>query len=162
MFGSKAKIMTRPSVDSFGKSILGLGKPTCHPDMDQLHADVSSAAAEIFAASVALNEFLHLAYVTDEMGLYFPKPIPLAVDNTTAIHFSKGSTRRSKLRHIDARQEWVCALRDENIVKLVKVDTKENLADLNSKFLDVPTFEKLRGRIMTPRAIPELTAAASA
>ena len=33
--------------------------------MKQLHADVSSAAAEIFAASVALNEFLHLAYVTD-------------------------------------------------------------------------------------------------
>ena len=40
--------------------------------------------------------------------------------------------------------------------------TLENLADLNSKFLDVPTFEKLRGRIMTARAIPELTAAASA
>ena len=66
------------------------------------------------------------------------------------------------MRHIDARQEWVCALRDESIVKLIKVDTKENLADLNSKFLDVPTFERLRGRIMTARAIPELTAAASA
>ena len=110
----------------------------------------------------ALNEFLHLAYVTDEMGFEFPQPIELQVDSSTAIHFSKGSTRRSKLRHIDARQEWVCALRDESIVKLVKVDTKENLADLNSKFLDVPTFEKLRGRIMTARAIPELSEVAAA
>ena len=156
MFGSKSKVMQRPTLDSFGKSYRGLDKPTCHPKMAQLHADVSSAAAEIFAASVALNEFLHLAYVTDEMGFDFPRPILLQVDNSTAIHFSKGSTRRSKLRHIDARQEWVCALRDEGIVKLVKVDTKENLADLNSKFLDVPTFEKLRGRIMVARAIPEL------
>ena len=130
--------------------------------MTQLHADVSSAAAEIFAASIALNEFLHLAYVTAEMGFDFPQPIELQVDNSTAIHFSKGSTRRSKLRHIDARQEWVNALRDEAIVKFVKVDTKENLADLNSKFLDVPTFEKLRGRIMTARAIPELSEAAAA
>jgi hypothetical protein len=162
MFGSKSKLMTRPSLDSFGKSIRGLDKPTCHPKMKQLHADVSSAAAEIFAVSIALNEFLHLAYVTDEMGFFFPRPIELQVDNSTAIHFSKGSTRRSKLRHIDARQEWVCALRDESIVKLVKVDTKENLADLNSKFLDVPTFEKLRGRIMTARAIPELSEVAAA
>jgi len=96
------------------------------------------------------------------MGFDFPRPILLQVDNSTAIHFSKGSTRRSKLRHIDARQEWVCALRDEKIAKLIKVDTKENLADLNSKFLDVPTFEKLRGRIMVARAIPELRSAAKA
>ena len=96
------------------------------------------------------------------MGFDFPQPIELQVDNSTAIHFAKGSTRRSKLRHIDARQEWVNALRDEAIVKFVKVDTKENLADLNSKFLDVPTFEKLRGRIMTARAIPGLSEAAAA
>ena len=162
MFGSKSKVMTRPTLDSCGKSYRGLDKPTCHPSMTQLHADVSSAAAEIFAASIALNEFLHLAYVTAEMGFDFPQPIELQVDNSTAIHFSKGSTRRSKLRHIDARQEWVNALRDEAIVKFVKVDTKENLADLNSKFLDVPTFEKLRGRIMTAQAIPELSEAAAA
>ena len=96
------------------------------------------------------------------MGFEFPQPIELQVDNSTAIHFSKGSTRRSKLRHIDAHQEWVCALCDESIVKLVKVDIKENLADLNSKFLDVPTFEKLCGRIMTARAIPELSGVAAA
>ena len=65
-------------------------------------------------------------------------------------------------RPVPACAAPVNALRDEAIVKFVKVDTKENLADLNSKFLDVPTFEKLRGRIMTARAIPELSEAAAA
>ena len=161
MFGSKAKIMTRPSVDSFGKSISGLGKPTCHPDMDQLHADVSSAAAEIFAASVALNELLHLGYVTSELGLAYPQPILLEVDNATAITFSKDQVRRSKLRHIDCRQAWVEALRDERIVKLIKVDTTENLADLNSKLLNVVRFEYLVNKIMVRKELPTPKAAAS-
>jgi len=65
-------------------------------------------------------------------------------------------TKRSKLRHIDARQAWVEALRDQTIVELVKVDTKSNIADLNSKLLDQVTFERLRERIMFKHALPEL------
>ena len=56
---------------------------------------------------MALNEFLHLSYVTDKMGFEFPIPLTLEVDNQTAIHVSKGSTKRSKIKHIDARQSWV-------------------------------------------------------
>ena len=51
--------------------------------MPELHTDISSAAAEIFAASVALNELLHLGYVTPELGLSLPQPIMLEVDNAT-------------------------------------------------------------------------------
>jgi hypothetical protein len=65
-------------------------------------------------------------------------------------------TKRSKLRHIDARQAWVEALRDQTIVELVKVDTKSNIADLNSKLLDQVTFERLRECIMFKHALPEL------
>lgn len=48
------------------------------------------------------------------------------------------------------------ALRDQTIVELVKVDTKSNIADLNSKLLDQVTFERLRERIMFKHALPEL------
>ena len=34
-----------------------------------IHADVSSAAAEIYAAGNATLDFMHLSYVADEMGL---------------------------------------------------------------------------------------------
>ena len=74
-----------------------------------------SAAAEIFAASVALNKLLHLGYVTSELGLSYPQPIMLEVDNATAITFLKDQVRRSKLRHLDCRQAWVEALRDERM-----------------------------------------------
>ena len=155
-WGSKTtKVSMGADLDSIGRSHRGLDAPTCHPDMLDLHADVSSAAAEIFAASVALNEFLHLGYVSDELGMSFPRPIELEVDNQTAIMFSKDTVRRSKLRHIDSRQSWVEALRDNRIVEFVKVHTDENLADMNSKLLGAPRFLYLRDKIMVSRNIPE-------
>ena len=77
----------------------------------------------------------HLPYMTDEMAFKFPIPLTLEVDNQTAIHFSKGSTKHSKMKHIDARQSWVEALCDDTIMKFDWVPTTENLADLNSSFL---------------------------
>ena len=73
-----------------------------------------------------------MGYAASELSLNYPQLIMLEVDNATATTFSKDQVRRSKLRHIDLRQAWVEALRDEHIVKLVKVDTSENLADLNT------------------------------
>ena len=42
--------------------------PTCHSKLKGLHPDMSSGAAEIYAASVALTEVMHLSYIVDEMG----------------------------------------------------------------------------------------------
>ena len=78
-----------------GVSHQGLNKPTCHADVSELHAEITSAA---------LNEPLHLGYVTSKLGLGYPQPIMLEVDNATAITFSKDQVRRLKLRYIDCRQ----------------------------------------------------------
>ena len=120
-----------------------------HPDISEAHADTSSGAAEIYAASNATNEIVHLSYVSDELGLPFPQPAILKVDNTTAEAFMKNSVTRSKLKHIDVRQDWVHTLRDKNIVKPEHVDTKLNLADMFTKILPPQDFIRLRDMIMT-------------
>ena len=130
------------------------GAPKCHEQVSNLHPDVSSAAAEIYAASIALNECLYLSYMVDEMGQPMDLPIDIQVDNTTAIAFSKDRINRSKLKHIDCRQAWVEALRDDSICRLSKVDTKENVADLGTKILDTVRFQKLRDMIMIVKAAP--------
>ena len=65
------------------------GAPQCHDKCTNLHPDVSSATAEIYAASIALNECLYLSYMADEMGQPMTLPINIQVDNSTAIAFSK-------------------------------------------------------------------------
>ena len=127
--------------------------PACHSALDQLHPDVSSGAAEIYAASVALTEVLHLSYIVEEMGDSMGLPLEIKVDNTTAIAFSKGNVRRSKLKHIDVRQSWVEWLRDKSLVNLSHVDTKLNLADFFTKLLDLESFTRLRSMMMVDRPI---------
>ena len=54
------------------------------------------------------------------------------------------------------------ALCDECIVKLIKVNTIENLADLNSKLPNIICFEYLVNKTMVHKELPTLKAAASA
>ena len=130
-----------------------------------IHADVSSAAAEIYAASVGLNEMLHLSYVTDEMGFGYPTPIELCINNSTAVAFSQGQTRRSKtkMRHIDARQSWVKALRDDSTVKFKWVLTKagQPCRYIGTKLPGTLTFERLRDELMVRKSIPTVPRAAA-
>ena len=57
------------------------------------------------------------------------------MDNTTAEAFANNNAKKTKLKHIDARQEWVKVLRDKSILVPVHVPTKRNLADIFTKIL---------------------------
>ena len=118
------------------------------PVIGEGHADCSSGAAEIYSAGNATRELLHLSYVADEVGIDFPRPSRLQMDNSTAEAFANNSTVRSKLKHIDVRQEWVKTLRDKNLIKPVHVNTKVNIADILTKILTALDFIRLRDMIM--------------
>jgi len=117
-------------------------------DIGEAHADTSSAAAEIYGAGNATKDLLHLSYVAEEIGIPFPKPVKLQMDNEAAISFANESSFKSQLKHIDARQEWVRILRDKEICIPTSVDTKDNLADIFTKILDEKTFVSLCDRLM--------------
>ena len=82
--------------------------------------------------------------------MLFPKPFILQVDNAACESFAKADARRSKLKHIDCRQEWIKILRDKNIMLPKHVDTKLNVADIFTKISDKKTFEGLVNMIMKP------------
>jgi hypothetical protein len=149
-FGSKASSVTFGSQPAADTNPI----PVCHPAVSELHADVSSAAAEIYAASVALSEMCYLSYVSDEMGVPIRLPFKLQVDNSTCLAFGQDQIQRSKLRHIDCRQEWVLALRDAKVVQMEWVESESNFADLFTKILEAETFVRLRNQIMAFRSIP--------
>ena len=133
--------------------------PVAHARLKELHPDLSSGHAEIYAASVTLSEVMHLSYILEEQGRAMPMPFTIRVDNTTAIAFSKGNVRKSKLKHIDVRQQWVEWLRSRNICKLEYVDTKLNIADFYTKLLDKDRFQYLRDMQMVKRSLPAAAAA---
>ena len=105
--------------------------PTKWKSKTQAIIATSSTEAEIYAAFVATQDFMHLPYVTQELGLEdFPSPFPLQIDNVACIIFMDNSSRVSRLKHIDLRQRWVKQMRDNSIVSPTKVGTDDNLLDL--------------------------------
>ena len=124
-----------------------------HPDIGEAHADISSGAAEIYAAANATYDIIALSYISDEMNISFPKPIDLQMDNSTAEVFVNDTAYKTKLKHIDVRQKWVQTLRDKKILRPVHVDTKINAADLFTKILPKPEFLRLRDMVMKPRTM---------
>jgi hypothetical protein len=84
-----------------------------------------------------LKMCLHVKFVAQELGIKVTDRINLQVD---AISFSNGGGVRMK--HIDARLEWVQSLRDKNVVRLIKVDGFDNEADMYTKILTPPEFKR--------------------
>ena len=75
------------------------------PRIGQAHADMSSGASEVYAMGNASLDMLHLQYCMEEMHIDFPEVVNLQVDNTTAVAFANNTVTKSKLKHIDCRQE---------------------------------------------------------
>ena len=108
------------------------------------------AEAEIYSLALFTHGILSLSYAVEEAGFKFPKPAVVQVDNQAAIALSRQADTggRSKLRHIDLRQEWVHLLRESGLVTCVHVSTVSNLADMLTKALDTSTFKRLRDQLM--------------
>ena len=70
------------------------------------------------------------------------------MDNTACEAFVNNSCFKSRLKHIDARQEWVHVLRNKEILIPKHVNTDLNVADIMTKILPPSTFTNLRSLIM--------------
>ena len=97
---------------------------------------------------------LHFSYCIEEMGIAesasFPKPMTLLMDNAAAEIFTNATAFRTKLKHIDVRQQWVRVLRDKSIIIPKHVPSLDNLADLFTKILGCDDFIRLRDQMMIP------------
>ena len=112
------------------------------------HADISSGAAEVDAVGNASMDFMYLNHVMEEMGIPYPQPYKLQIDNAAAKVFAKNTAGRTKLKHIDARLDWVKTPRNREISEPVAVPTEVNLADMFTKILTKSTFVKHRNRCL--------------
>ena len=120
-------------------------------DIGTAHADRSSGASEAYGAGNATQDFMHLSYVAREVGIPFPKPFLLQMDNSAAKAFAEDTCVNTRMKHIDCAQEWVLCLRDRGICIPTYVPTKENLADFLTKILDIETFTRFRSMLMYER-----------
>ena len=108
-----------------------------HPKIGEAHPDMSSGAAEVYAAVNASFDFLHLSYIASEMAIDFHEPLLMQMANNAAEAFTSKTAFRSNLKHIANKQfKWVKTLQNHEILRAVHVPGIDNLADLFTKILE--------------------------
>ena len=109
---------------------------------------ISSAQAEIYAMSETARDARLRLWVHEALGGHVTYPFHVFVDNAAGISFQSSTCQASKLRGIfDVRDKWVKDLKDVDVLKAVKVDTKLNLADVFTKCLTATVRETLMAEL---------------
>jgi len=107
---------------------------------------LSTAEAEYIAAGSSCPQLVWMKQMLKEYNVE-QDVLTLYCDNLSAIKISNNPIQHSMTKHIDIRHHFIGDLVEEKILTLEHVATKEQLADIFTKALDVKSFERLRGKL---------------
>ena len=101
---------------------------------------LSTIEAEYVAATEASKEMIWLQELMEELGKK-QEASKLYSDSKSVIHLAKNSNFHPKTKHIQIRYHFIRWLLEEKVVKLEKILSSENPADM---FTKIVTTEKLK------------------
>ena len=113
---------------------------------------MSSTESEIMAASMAALEAVFLRGLFGSLHCEQKEPTVIGVDNQGAIALAKNYVSNSKTKHIERRHLKIRELVRDMAVRPEFVPTDLNVADILTKPLARPRFEKLRRLILNHEA----------
>jgi Reverse transcriptase (RNA-dependent DNA polymerase). len=111
----------------------------------QNSVSLSTAESEYVALSEACSDVVWVTNILNDMSLDFHKPINIFEDNQSAMKMVVSQSKRAK--HIDIRYHFVREKAEENLIKLVYIDTNNQIGDLFTKPLHAPKFVNLRKKV---------------
>ncbi len=105
---------------------------------------LSTAEAEYYSASTAAVEVMYLWYLLQNMGFAPKKWTPAYADNLNKVCIECGNNiigGRERAKHIDIRKHIAHEAIQNGHLRLVQVDTSEQLADIFTKGLHTPAWK---------------------
>jgi hypothetical protein len=114
---------------------------------------LSTAEAEYMAMSEAVQEIMWIRQMLSELKLVPTTPTVLYCDNQAAIANAVNGKFHGRMKHVDIKLHFVREAVQNNIVKMEWIPTKEQEADIFTKGLGGPQFNKLRGMIMSSEQV---------
>ncbi|KAH9754460.1 hypothetical protein KPL71_015451 [Citrus sinensis] len=100
---------------------------------------LSTTEAEYTAAAEALKEAIWLKGMIIELGAE-QDSVEVYCDSQSAIHLSKNQTHHEKTKHIDVKLHFVRLEVSRGAIKLLKINTEENPADMLTKAVPSAKF----------------------
>ena len=121
-----------------GYVVFAAGAPISWCSKLQSTVAISSMEAEYMAAFFAVQEVVWLKGVLSEMDLGYGQPVPLLIDNQSAIRLAKNPMYHKRSKHIEIKWHWLREkVGEQNLVELVYVRSADNTADIFTKALGI-------------------------
>ena len=105
---------------------------------------LSTTEAEYIALCTATQEGVWLRHLLESVGQGQNGPTRILEDNQGAVYLSKNPRDHPRTKHIDIKYHYVRDTVNENIMNIIKCDTKDMVADIFTKSLPRPAFQKHR------------------
>jgi hypothetical protein len=103
----------------------------------------STAEAKYKAMAQGVSERLWLRRLLLELGLFEDKPIMLYCDNKAAINITNNLIQHDRYKHVEIDRHFNKDKLDEDTMCMSFVGTKEQIADVFTKKLDITDFSNV-------------------
>ena len=114
-----------------------------------LYAAITTGAKYV-ALTTTAQEVLWLTSIVKEMQLDASTPI-IHGDNTSSHFLAKNPAHHKRTKHIDVRYHWIREQLTNKLFKLSYINSKDNLADMLTKFMSTTNFVNCSSRVMSNR-----------
>jgi hypothetical protein len=111
----------------------------------------STGHSETHAAHDAAEELVWLRHLASELGDCVDYASPLFSDNAGVVSQSTKQINHGSAKHYRVAQAAIRQYGDIDIIKICKVDSADNTADILTKALPRSLFHKHRARLMGPQ-----------
>ena len=112
----------------------------------------SSTEAEYVALAEASNEVVYLRQLMSTLQMEQTVATPIYEDNSSTIKLVENPVAHKRSKHFDVRHHVLRTRQEEGVIKVIKVSTDDNCADIFTKAVPVSTFHKHVSAIMSSRA----------
>lgn len=106
---------------------------------------LSTAESEYVALSGATQEAKWIAELIGDLTAQSPQKMTILEDNQSAISIAKNPQYHGRTKHIDIKFHFVRSQVENGNIELEYCPSKDMVADILTKSLPTPLFEKLRG-----------------
>lgn len=110
----------------------------------QVFFSLSAAKPENVSPSECCSDFQGTLKLLSELEIIMDDTPVLHIDNTAAITWAENSNGMRKAKHIEIRYHFVRNLVEKETVKLVNINSEDNIAELLAKTLDTILFKMFR------------------
>ena len=120
----------------------------------QKNITLSTAEAELVAASEAVKEAEWLRLLLCELGIENTGPMPFWIDNTATIDIIKNAANHPATKHIEIRNLYVRDVHDKGHITVNFCRSEDQVADILTKALPRHQFERLRTYLGVKEVLP--------